>query len=356
MRGALTRPLIRVPLKGVVSHNIVTYFRPLSFGMLRQLVVRGSRYVTARPARPRAAARHIVAGRYCPAHASRQGIFAVPRRHVAGVIEADFVEKGEGAPATSTSDSDAGLASTVEDELRDGGGEDKDGVDIAPSLPEPGDWCGDVPSSAAYGCIISAVRLTAELAYAANGAAVGALAEASGDEDAAIRWLDGGLALLEGSPGALPDWYGEDREKHRAAVRKLAGRRHGKHFVKRCLDVKQLKSDLGWESYRKLEEVASALYANVRGARKKEEGKEKLDFGIDGNFQELMGREEEDLGAEGKDPFYPSIPKEAIDEALEIWGDEAQQELFQVGSKQYAEEVSQMKEMGQDLIARMERS
>ena len=225
------------------------------------------------------------------------------------VIEADFTEKEKRASTATNADAgaqDQDLPPTADDY-----------DDSATEWSVPPDWCGAAPGHAAYGRIVDSARLAAEFAYEENGAAVGALAEAAGEDGAGSRWLRGFLGLLEAG-SFLPGWW---HEGHREEVLRLAQRRNSGHYVKQCLDVPRLKAELGREAYNKLEEVSTKVYMCVIMVKKK-------------------GNEEEDEDDEMDDVPLESLPlsKEAVDQALRIWGKETARELFKKLPEQLLEQ------------------
>lgn len=214
----------------------------------------------------------------------------------AEAIEAEFVEK-ENAPPTGASD----------------------------EIPAPpttkADWCGDAPCRATYGRIIDAARLVAEVAYSTNEANVGALAEASGDEGAAERWLRGVLRLLEDR--MLPAWWDAG---HREEVLRLAARRNLGYYAKRCVDVERLEKDLGREAFKKLKDVALEVHMAVV-------------------MEHVMPEDEDDDEIRGT----LAISKDAIDEAIKIWGEETTKQLFKRTKEDIEEEQAHAEEFGSRL-------
>ena len=250
------------------------------------------------------------------------------------VIEADFTEKEKRASTATNADAgaqDQDLPPTADDY-----------DDSATEWSVPPDWCGAAPGHAAYGRIVDSARLAAEFAYEENGAAVGALAEAAGEDGAGSRWLRGFLGLLEAG-SFLPGWW---HEGHREEVLRLAQRRNSGHYVKRCLDVPRLKAELGRDAYNKLEEVAMKVYTRVIKVEANEEEEEE-EYEDEGD--EMDDTEEDDVPLE----TLP-LSKEAVNRALQIWGEDATRELFKKTPEEMEEEqnAQQMAAKGMTKVER----
>lgn len=182
-----------------------------------------------------------------------------------------------------------------------------------------------------YGRLIDLARLTAEFAYDRNGALVGAMAEAGGDDGAAERWLRGFLVMLQGTAAQsnFPTWWWEhdavnedgtndridddDNNPHHQALLSLARNRNEDFFIKRCVDRQVLKKRWDLPDYTFAEMMSEELLQAIvkHGRRGKDET-----YNDDG--------EEQDDAAK---PDLIELDPQALDKAVSIWGEETMEEL-----------------------------
>lgn len=170
-----------------------------------------------------------------------------------------------------------------------------------------------------YERIIDAARLLAERAYEMNGACVGALAEAGGDEGAADRWLRGFLVLIRHQ---LPPWWTD--AQHMDPLLKLAHDRRGNFFIKRCVDPKKLKKRMGDIDFTVLEMIAYDVQERINSSKHSSE-------------------------EEADEDKYRFVDQSHIAQAKEVWGEETYKELVKLSPEEMEAEQG-----GQEQLAQIE--